>query len=355
MERKYTYHFYIPVDNTGCGFYRLRVPSWAIMDQNRNNKVHNIFNECFIIPRDSYAFQAISSFRIQRWLDYSAKEYFDIIKTYRDKVGFKLIYDTDDLLKNGSIPKYNSFPMKKEIEDASTYYMNNCDYVTTSTEPLKSSLISHGVSESKIKVIPNRMPRWWGDHFDIYRTMRNYKNYKKRPRIGFVMGRNHFDSNNVTGDCNDDLYHILDWIIENRHKYQFVFMGGMNPKLKEYENDFEIHRGVPTLEFTIKRVSMNINLYIQPLQDNDFNRAKSNIKLLEAYGEGVPILTQDLPLYAMNKHCNFSTAEDLDKKVKAILTNKYDYSTIVERNYDLVQDWFIEDHLEPWKNILGAK
>lgn len=349
----YTYHYYIPVDNSGCGFYRMRVPSWTIMENNRTSKVKHLINEAFIIPHDSLALQALSSFRIQRWTSFNAKNYFDTICAFRDKVGFKLIYDTDDVLQKNALPEYNSYPVSEEVDKASKYYMTHSDYVTTTTDVLKETLIELGVDKNKIFVIPNYLSRWWGDNFDCRRSLTNLKNNINRPRIGIVCGKTHFDINGLTRNCVDDFYEISDWIIENRKKYQFVFMGGMNRKLNKYKDDFEIHDSVGTLSFMKKRVSLGINLYIQPLLDCTFNRAKSNIKLLEAYGEGVPILTQDLPVYALNSENNFKNVNELDTLVKSILWNKVEYSNIISENYEKVQAYWIEDHISEWTKLMG--
>lgn len=349
----YTYHYYIPVDNTGCGFYRMRVPSWTIMENNRKSKVKHLINEAFIIPRDPSAFQALSSFRIQRWTSFKAKEYFDALCLFRDKVGFKLIYDTDDVLQKKELPAYNSYPVSDEVDASSKYYMERADYVTTTTDVLKDTLVKLGINKDKIFVIPNYLPRWWGDNFDCKRSLINFETNVYRPRIGIVCGKTHFDINHLTENCVDDFYEISDWIIENRKKYQFVFMGGMNKKLFAYKDDFEIHESVGTLSFMKKRISLGINLYIQPLLDSTFNRAKSNIKLLEAYGEGVPIITQDLPVYSLNSKYNFNKASDLDKLVKNVLSDKSGYLDIITENYGKLQDYWIEDHISEWTKLMG--
>ena len=352
-SENYTYHYYMPVDNNGCGFYRMRAPSWTLMENNRTSKMKHLINEAFIVPRDSAAFGALTSFRIQRWTGFNAKEYFDVLCAFRDKVGFRLIYDTDDVLQKNALPRYNSFPVPDEVNEASGYYMSKCDYVTTTSEVLKKTIMELGVSENKIIVVPNYLPRCWGDHFDYKRSLTNLKNNINRPRIGIVCGNTHFDSKNLTKDCVDDFYYISDWIIENRNKYKFVFMGGLNRKFAKYKDDFEIHESVGTLMYTRKRVSLNINLYIQPLLNCTFNHAKSNIKLLEAYGEGVPILTQNMPLYSLNKGNLFTNADELDRLAQSILWNKAYYADLINSNYDKVQNYWLEDHISEWAKVMG--
>ena len=67
------------------------------------------------------------------------------------------------------------------------------------------------------------MPYWWiGHQYDYQKICNNLEKFKKKPRIVYTGSGAHFDVRNKVGQ-KDDFEHVVKFIIDNRHKYQFVF------------------------------------------------------------------------------------------------------------------------------------
>ena len=81
---------------------------------------------------------------------------------------------------------------------------------------------------------------------------------------------------------------------------------------------------------------------IAPLQDNNFNKSKSDIKFVEAAVLGIPCLCQDLVTYSTApESLRFKSAEDLKFKLETILSykNRKQYKENIEllRGYGLTR------------------
>jgi hypothetical protein len=67
------------------------------------------------------------------------------------------------------------------------------------------------------------------------------------------------------------------------------------PELAPYAA--EIHDMVPIERYPETLASLALDVAVAPLQDNPFNRAKSNLKLLEYGWLGIPVVASDLEPY----------------------------------------------------------
>jgi hypothetical protein len=64
-------------------------------------------------------------------------------------------------------------------------------------------------------------------------------------------------------------------------------------------------------------------LFIAPLQDNNFNKSKSDIKFVESAILGTPCMCQDLVTYSSAPDfLRLTTAEDLEDKIQKLLKKR---------------------------------
>jgi hypothetical protein len=84
--------------------------------------------------------------------------------------------------------------------------------------------------------------------------------------------------NNKTGQ-QDDFSHVLKFIIDNRKKYQFVFIGAFPPPLKPYidSKEIEFHPWQTLMNYPKFLASLNAQMFLAPLLDIPFNISKSDI------------------------------------------------------------------------------
>ena len=68
-------------------------------------------------------------------------------------------------------------------------------------------------------------------------------------------------------------------------------------------------------------------MMVAPLQDSNFNKSKSDLKLIEANAFGIPIACQDLCTYE-NAPFKFKTGEEMVEVVREVLSKKGRYMNL---------------------------
>lgn len=340
---------------SGPGFYRILAPSITM-----SSMVKNKYRFCNSESsnHDDYYLRYCDSFRVQRLYTSNYKEWYEYLLGKSKEYGFSIIYDVDDILFYDDIPVYNWLkPGFFHAEALIHYYMAHADKITTTNMFLANYYASKlDIPIDRFTVVPNYLPKWWyGAFYDVNKSVDNYKRNKKRPRIVICCDKSHVDYD-FRNNGIDDFTHISDWIIENRHKYQFVLVGCIPYFAKRFIKDFEVYPGTHILGYPSYRKSLDANLYIQPLQHSLFNYAKSNIKQLEAWADGIPILTQDTPNYtAFDERNVFSDDHDLDKLVSTYFNNLSLYKETIIDNYKKLDSFWLENNIDKWETVLNGK
>jgi len=110
----------------------------------------------------------------------------------------------------------------------------------------------------------------------------------RKPRLGWA-----------TGICNtSDLEIISDVVRTLADKVEWVILGMCPAKLRPYI--YECHDDVNLQNYPKKLASLNLDLALAPLEDNLFNRCKSNHQLLEYGACGYPVIASDIDCYRGN-------------------------------------------------------
>ena len=317
--------------------------------------VHALFNDARILFSNQELFPILSSFRLQRACAIRDLKWFrDVLLPAKNKYRFPAVYEIDDILVHEDIPVYNCYrDIFREGKDAIPVYMGGCDAITVTCAPLADYYSSKfGIPRTKFRVIPNYLPRYFFDSYDetvILDRIRSQKS--RRPRICFSCGMSHFDMKQ-TG-AGDDFSGILDWIIANRRKYEFVFHGGFPPALSKYAADFTRIPVGPFLDYPRVRRSIRTDLFIQPLRHSMFNECKSPIKLLESWAEGTPAFVQDLGSYMrIAPDACFDTADKLDRMVNGLFADPDAQLQTIRANYARMQDHWLDNHLNEWLEVM---
>jgi len=339
------------IDVGGCSYYRILFISQLlsqIYDRALFCDARLLFNYQEIVP-------LLSSFRLQRACAIRDLKWFrNVLLPAKNKYHFPTVYEIDDILVHEDIPVYNCYrDIFREGKDAIPVYMDGCDAITVTCAPLADYYSSKfGIPRTKFRVIPNYLPRYFFDSYDEAVILDRIRSQKSRkPRICFSCGMSHFDMNQ-TG-AGDDFSGILDWIIANRRKYEFVFHGGFPPALEKYANDFKRLPVEPFLDYPRVRRSIRADLFIQPLRHSMFNECKSPIKLLESWAEGTPAFVQDLGNYMrIAPDACFDTADTLDRKVSGLFADPDAQFRSIRANYARMQDHWLDNHLNEWLEVM---
>ena len=88
---------------------------------------------------------------------------------------------------------------------------------------------------------------------------------------------------------------ISDVVKDLANEVEWVFMGMCPDVWRPYVQEF--HPGVSIERYPAKLASLNLDLALAPLEDNLFNRCKSNLRLLEYGICGFPVICSDIQPY----------------------------------------------------------
>lgn len=342
-----------PADSSGCNFWRNHCPMYTIEGITKDI-LFNI-NRRFIA--DPGYFNGVNINIFQRQVSNDQSHYFNnfIVPVSKAKGGW-IIYNIDDCIHKDDIPAYNTafeaYQAPGLMENIKLM-MNNSDFVLVTTDELKQYYNEKfDVPIENIIVIPNYLPRWWmGGFYDKEVSTKLYRKYHKRPRIGIISSSSHFDMNNKKID--DDSTEIAKYIRKTCGQYRWVIFGTIIPSLTDLmmKGDVEYYQGCDILHYPQALKSLQLQAIVAPLLDNTFNRCKSNIKLLEGWAMGIPVIAQNLPTYSKYTDRVFSNNEELEKMIAACIGNEYRYETEIEKNYKKVQDWWLEGNIDKWLSL----
>lgn len=307
-------------DRQGCGQWRI---GWHEHHINMNNLGESTSLTKMIL--DKNWFRDIKTVKLQRQASTPQKQYFEFLKSIQAEMGFKIIYEVDDVVFREEIPDYNSGKPSfdnDEIRQNCVDMMRMADEVTVTCKFMRDLFIEK-TGQDKISVIPNFPPEWWiGHYYDSYKIAKNYDKNRKKPRILYSGSGAHFD---VKKGGQDDFSHVLKFIIDNRYKYQFIFIGAFPPQLHPYiqNGEIEFHHWQTLTNYPKFISELNVQLTLAPLMDNNFNKSKSDIKYIEGAVLGIPCMCQDLVTYSdVPDFLKFNNSEDLAIKVEQLLNYK---------------------------------
>jgi O-antigen biosynthesis protein len=331
-------------DKGGCGAYRIIWPEILI---NFSNLGDSTSLTRMVYKKDFYAdFRVV---KVQRQAAQHQKEFVAWLKSIQKEMGFKIMYEVDDVVFHEEIPDYNIYKehyVDDNIRQNAIDIINMVDEVTVPCKYMRDLYIEK-TGKTEISVVPNFHPRWWiGRQYDYKNVISSYESNRNKPRIVYSGSGAHFDVKNKTGQ-QDDFSHVLKFIIDNVDKYQFVFIGAyplpLGPLIQSKKIEF--HPWQTLINYPEFLKSLDAQLFIAPLQDNRFNRSKSDIKYIESSVLGIPCMCQDMVTYKdAPDFLRFTDHEDLTDKVDRILNwkNRKNYYKLVPSLRKLGESRFLE-------------
>jgi hypothetical protein len=324
MNLKRVLQYY--ADYSGCGFWRMIWPE-HLLNAHQKLTVHG----STMMNLDPNYFRGAHCVRVQRQATPQQLQFVKFLKDLSNQLGFRIIYEIDDLVFSEDIPEYNKFKpafTDPEIRRTSQEIMELCDEITVTCDFMKEYYMSK-TSNKNITVIPNYPPKWWmGNHYNEKKISAAYDRHRNRPRILYAGSGAHFDVDNRVGQ-NDDFAHVNKAIVDTRHKFKWVFFGAYPLSLHPFvqNGDIEFHPWEQLYNYPEKISKLDINMMVAPLQDNNFNKSKSDLKLIEANCYGIPIACQNLVTYK-NAPYKFDTGEEMIEIIKEVLSKKGHYMNV---------------------------
>lgn len=344
------YHDYV-ADYGGCGHWRMLWPQLLL---NSTQKAVGS-NSSTMVLEDSF-YRGLSAVRAQRQVTPQQLDFMKLVKDKSNRLGFKLLYDIDDIFILDDIPKYNAFRKAyddKKLQESAKTILGMVDKVTVPCEQMKEYYEQYN---KNVSVVQNYAPKFWLDN--LYDTDKVYQEWSnitkdKKPKIMYAGSTAHFDIKNLNNGV-DDLSHVVDMIKKTKNDYEWIFMGAIPPRLHDLAKEKKITvytwQNIYDLPRFVK--DLNVNIFIAPLNDNIFNRCKSDIKILESGAYGIPCICQDLPTY-IHSPLKFTTGAELHDLIKQLMNDVDLYMSMSKKYNDILQDRWLDDHMDKYLNLIG--
>jgi peroxiredoxin len=336
-------------DYGGCGYWRMIWPEYLI-----NGYTKGIISGMTQMILDLRFYGSLKAVRMQRQATDSQVAFVDELQKIKKQMGFRLIYEIDDIALRDDIPMYNrcrdAFTDQK-IVDNIMKVMRSVDEVTVTCKFMKE-YYQDKTGNKNITVLPNYAPKFWLDkYYNRKKIETNFDKNKKRPRILYAGSGTHIDVLNRTGG-KDDFGHVVESIIKARKKFQFVFKGCYPIALKPFidNGEMEYHNWSSLFDLPEGLDSLNCNAVYAPLVDNIFNKSKSNIKMIESGALGLPGAFQDLCTYE-EAPFKFKTGDELIDQLSVITKDFDSYIKHSTNARKYVESMWLEDHINEHEAI----
>ena len=330
-------------DYSGCGHWRM---IWPEQVMNAHNKA--VVHGTTVMNVDPRYYTQTKAVRIQRQATPQQLEFVKFLRKLADANNFRLIYEIDDICFHEDIPDYNKYKTAftdPKIRQSAQEMMEICDEITV-TCPFMRDYYASKTNNKNVTVIPNFMPKFWiGGKSDINRTMESYEKNKRKPRILYAGSGAHFDVENRT-KFRDDFEHVNDAIRRTVDKYQWVFLGAHPLPIRDLiqNGKIEFHPWKRLYEYGQGLYDLNVNMIVAPLQDSTFNRAKSDLKYIEACALGLPIACQDLCTYE-NAPIKFRTGDEMIDQIESTLRDRKRYKSLCKKASQYADTRWLEDDM----------
>jgi len=188
------------------------------------------------------------------------------------------VYELDDFLPGLPLKNAHREHMPRDIAASLRQALQRMDRLVVATPALAEAYSDY---HDRIVVVPNRLYRPLWASLPAPRPRRP----GSRPRVGWAGGLSHTGDLEMVADVVRELSREVDW----------VFFGMCPERLRPYVAEY--HEGVPFKEYPRQLAMLGLDLAIAPLEDNRFNRCKSNLRLLEYGACGYPVVCSDLEPY----------------------------------------------------------
>lgn len=316
------------IDRQGCGYYRVIHPYTALEQQ---LYIDGGINDTLINIPEIERFQP-DVLLIQPGLRRGLNYYFEQVRKYSSA---KIVIDYDDYSPNIPVRSMVRKQIKQNIIKDIRRDCAQADWVVVSTAPLAEELSRF---TSNIRIAPNGLP------VDIWGELKSQRKTKKKLRVGWAGGSTH------TGDLS-----LLKPLIKAfEHEVEWVFMG-----MKPEGIQCEFHPGVPIEVYPEKLASLDLDLALVPLEINQFNICKSNLRLLELGACGIPVICTDiepfrcgLPVtHVNNRYAEWAEAINMHIHEKEALERQGD-----KLRKAIHENWMLKDDLlgkwrSAWLNL----
>lgn len=293
---------YYPVLAEGSAFYRCMLPS-VILNKGEKVQAH--------VSRQRVAREALSYDVVVIQIDSSPATY-QFAKALQ-AMGKKIVFELDDAfdLLEPWHPCYELY-RTKEAQDSIRRTMALADCVTVTTEFLRDR---YADVARRIEVVPNYIP--------IGDWPKAEPHEPGEFRVLWAGSPSHF------GDLDIVAYSLFNFMRQHPDvETRFI---GREPKdiPSDLAGRVKVQPFAAFEEYPLRLADAKADIAIAPLADVGFNKAKSNLKLLEYGACGYPVIASDVGPYRVNHEVKgtpprllASTAKEWEDALEAVYSNE---------------------------------
>jgi GT2 family glycosyltransferase len=261
---------------SGAGQYRVVEPLNALQDA-------GLAQTCAVLPFGSGGIRLMQPLELVRAapdrliLQHSIDDgQLSLIDGFKNAApDIKIIQTVDDLLGEVSDKHPNHKYQIREGHPRMRQALTKSDRLIVTTQTLADHYKKY---VDDVHIVPNTLGQQW-------KGLRKPPQQRSRLRVGWVGAGQHHGDLAMINCLVHDLAAKVDW----------VFMGMCTDEIKPLLKEF--HGFVSIGDYPKKMSELDLDIAIAPIEDNFFNRCKSNLRLLEYGAMGWPVVCSDVYPY----------------------------------------------------------
>ena len=342
--------FFQPTINAGTVYFRmtcfaekmransgieLAMTNWTPKNDNYSEWEYNINSIVRKQIEDLIRVADVSVFQIAHTADTV-----NLLAEMKQKYNKPMFVELDDCYFD--VPSYNiasnAYKPGTPAEDYIWEQIKISDGIICSTEWLKKHL-GHFFPKKPIFVVPN------GIDFDVYDKAKKGEKHDKI-RIGFSGASSHGNNLKVIKD-------VIVRILNENKNVEFYCWPPQEPFIEKSAKLKSIHprikfvtKWVDVNKYPLELAKLNFDIGVAPLEDNNFNRAKSNLRVIQYMALKIPVVASNVGNYKETLAGLCITEEDWYRLLKALIHNKEHHGTknlrksISSVNYQWVKNMY---------------
>ncbi|MCK6413180.1 MAG: glycosyltransferase [Azonexus sp.] len=316
----------IPMDNAGCGNYRVVEPFNAAL------KANQVDGWCRF-----GTFQPLDVARMAPDILYLQRHVLDVhqaaLANYRRHFPqTRIVFELDDLMWAVPEKSVHRKDLPADLRERITHSLSLCDRLIVTTEPLAEMLRDLA---PEVRVVPNSIDT------AIWGTLTPRRRKDPKPRVGWAGGSSHTGDLEILLPVIEALKDEVDWVFFG------MFPAGTRELIQEY------HGGVSFAEYAPKLATLDLDLALAPLEENLFNECKSNLRLLEYGVLGYPVIATDLTPYRCGLPVTLvdnAPTSWIEAIRKAVADRDALASTGDALRTAVLRDWTLDKFQESWRS-----
>jgi GT2 family glycosyltransferase len=270
-----------PLNESGTGRYRCIDP---LHELERGGQIEVIWLPTHEFQTEPFLPNAFEVHRMQPDVLFIQQalsdKHFDYFKQLKERTGLPFVFSLDDLLMSLPDQSNRKSLVFRDMRHRLRRTLALCDRLVVTTPTLAEAYADF---IDDVVVIPNALEtRYWMN------TAPRPASTGRKPRVGWAGATQH----------GGDLAMLKEVVIALADSVDWVFMGMCPDELQTVVK--EVHPFVSFTDYPKALAELDLDLAIAPLENNAFNRAKSNLRLLEYGINGWPVIASRVTPYLEN-------------------------------------------------------